>query len=65
MLTQTFIAITSTQFQEIKNVLGISMTIQWLRLHISNARDASSIPDQEAKIQYHTWQKNNNNNKRF
>ena len=58
MLTQTFIAITSTQFQEIKNVLGISMTVQWLRLHVYNARGASSIPGQGAKIQYPTWQKN-------
>ena len=58
MLTQTFIAITSTQFQELRNVLGISMTVQWLRLYIPNARGASSIPGQGAKIQYPTWQKN-------
>ena len=33
-----------------KRHLGISLVVQWLRLHTSTAGDAGSIPGQEAKI---------------
>ena len=39
-----------------------SLGIQWLRLAIPNARGAGSIPDQETKIPYNLWPKNQNIN---
>ena len=33
-----------------QRVFGISMTVQWLRLHASNAGGAGSIPGQRTRI---------------
>ena len=42
-----------------KKLLGISLAVQWLRLHTSNAGGVGSIPGQGSNIPHATvWQKN-------
>ena len=36
-------------------IFRTSLAVQWLRLHISNAGDVGSIPDQGMKISHVAW----------
>ena len=42
-------------YKEIRNILGTSLVVQWLRLCTSNAGGMGSIPGQETKIPCAAW----------